>query len=253
MGTKQASTAWKGLVPFMMVLCVQALVAHETLLLHYPFDEGVGVDVLDVSGNENHAMTNNMDDGDWVAGKEAKFGTALDFDGSNDFVKSTTFFSQPLDGDFSASVWFKVGPGQNARVIGFNEGQTVQINLRIQNRIGIKGGGVVGDGTTWGPVAIDDNQWHHFVVVRDGMRERMILYLDGEFQADVALSAVVTLDNVTLGALSNSNTDQSRHLKGALDEFSIYTVALTLEEIRYLKANLVVAAVDKAGNPSPAD
>ena len=48
------------------------------------FDEGSGTKVNDSSSNNKHGTMNNMNSADWVNGIN---GTALDFDGTNDYVK----------------------------------------------------------------------------------------------------------------------------------------------------------------------
>ena len=55
------------------------------LVVHLPFDEGSGLSAADISANGNNGVLFGMDDTDWVSGR---FGTALDFDGNDQFVSS---------------------------------------------------------------------------------------------------------------------------------------------------------------------
>ncbi len=68
MRRKQKSVLWLSLTLSLILLASISVTAQEALLLHYPFNEGQGFDVLDVSGNENHGMMINMEDSAWVMG-----------------------------------------------------------------------------------------------------------------------------------------------------------------------------------------
>ena len=56
--------------------------SREGPISHWKFDEGSGTTAYDSEGNNNGTLT-TMDNSDWVVGK---YGTALDFDGSSDYV-----------------------------------------------------------------------------------------------------------------------------------------------------------------------
>ena len=58
-------------------------------------DEGSGTTAYDESWNNNDGTLTNMNDSDWI---EGKFGSALDFDGSDDYVSvasSSSFDTDP--------------------------------------------------------------------------------------------------------------------------------------------------------------
>jgi hypothetical protein len=65
---------------------------------HWKFDEGTGTTAFDSVGSNDGTLT-SMTDADWVAGKH---GTALDFDGSNDYVDVSSFTHQT---NFTYSTW----------------------------------------------------------------------------------------------------------------------------------------------------
>ncbi len=207
-----------------------ALIAQEGLLVHYSFDQGAGVDVLDVSGNGNDAAMHNMGDTTWIDGK---MGTALSFNGVDQYVKSVPF-STPLELDFSVSFWFKATPDQNSRAICLNMEQEQLINIRINNnQIGIDGdGGMATSGTMYGDPIVTDGEWHHFVVVRSEIY--MILYLDGDFLLERELEEVFPHDNITLGARNNTDGSISNHMSGALDDCRVYSRALSQDDVAAL-------------------
>jgi sialidase-1 len=79
-----------------------------------------------------------------------------------------------------------------------------------------------------------DNRWHHFALQRDGRRAR--LYLDGRrvdaasgVRGSVSPSRPFTID-------IGRRPDGRHHLNGALDDYRLYTRALTGREIRKLAA-----------------
>ena len=53
----------------------------EGLLLYFPFEEGSGKEAVDVSGNGNNGTIEGS--AKWVASLKNKFGTALQFNGSD--------------------------------------------------------------------------------------------------------------------------------------------------------------------------
>jgi hypothetical protein len=249
MRRKQKYVLWLSLTLSLILLASICVTAQEALLLRYPFDEGVGDRVRDVSGNENHAMMNNMDDSAWIAGKEPRFGKALDLDGIDDYLTTDGFFSEPLDGDFTLSMWFTGTPGRRARLFQLRNGDAQMINVRIIDDIlSIDDhGGVQAEDS--GNVTVTDQQWHHFAIVRGG--KALIAYLDGEQHMETSLQDVVVMDNVSIGVRDRDGT-QDDYLPGKVDEFSIYAEALDIDEIRFLMEHLVFP-VENASNPDPAD
>ena len=80
---------------------------------YWTFEEGSGNVVRDLSGNENDGTLHNMDNGDWVDGVR---GTALKFDGSNDYITGDDN-SQFLNSDSGTiETWIKRSNGDNPSV-----------------------------------------------------------------------------------------------------------------------------------------
>jgi hypothetical protein len=83
-----------------------------------------------------------------------------------------------------------------------------------------------------GTTAITDNQWHHVVMVRDGVQNKNYLYVDSIEVAN--LSFTYTQDfsatdvPINIGWL---NLDAGYYYKGSLDEVAIYSTALAQSEI----------------------
>lgn len=193
----QKSVLWLSLSLSLILLASISATAQEALLLHYSFNEGVGDRVRDVSGNENNAIMHNMDDTSWVDGKEGRFGACLVLDGIDDYLTTDSFFSEPLDGDFTLSMWFTGTPGRRARLFQLRTGDEQMLNVRIIDDIlSIDDhGGVQTEDS--GNVIVADQQWHHFAIVRSGLS--LIAYLDGEQHLETSLEEVLAMDNVSIG------------------------------------------------------
>ena len=222
------------------------MTARANLLVYYAFDEGSGVDVRDISGNGNNAIMHNMDDTSWVDGKEQMFGTCLALDGIDDYLTTDGFFSEPLDGDFTLSMWFTGTPGRRARLFQLRAGDTQMVNVRIIDdilSIDDHGGVQVEDS---GDVIVTDQQWYHFAIVRSGLS--LIAYLDGEQHMDTSLQEVLAMDNVSIG-VRDRDGEQDDYLPGKVDDFRIYTVALSADEIGTIM--VPGGAFPQASGPNP--
>jgi hypothetical protein len=233
MKRKQKSVLWLRLTLSLILLASISATAQETLLLHYSFNEGVGDRVRDVSGNENNAIMHNMDDTSWVDGKEGSFGTCLVLDGIDDYLTTDGFFSEPLDGDFTLSMWFTGTPGRRARLFQFRIGDEQMLNVRIIDDIlSIDDHGGVQTEVS-GDVIVTDQQWHHFAIVRSGLS--LIAYLDGEQHMETSLDEILAMDNVSIG-VRDRDGEQDDYLPGKVDEFKLYTIAFDAEDIETIMA-----------------
>lgn len=74
-------------------------------IAYWPFDEGSGTIVSDNSdiGNSDGSIT-NMNNNDWVTGKE---GTALDFDGYDDYVQFGKDVDDNIEDQLTIGIWAK--------------------------------------------------------------------------------------------------------------------------------------------------
>ena len=73
------SPMWTVLVTF-WIFCLPAWGAPDGLILHYTFTEGSGTVVLDHSGHENRAQIHG------ATREEGPFGSAMRFDGDDDYL-----------------------------------------------------------------------------------------------------------------------------------------------------------------------
>ncbi|MCX6996555.1 MAG: LamG domain-containing protein [Kiritimatiellaeota bacterium] len=80
-----------------------------------------------------------------------------------------------------------------------------------------------------GHAAVTDGKWHHVVVVYDG-KQALLGYVDGEQDSAAARTFTTALSGTAY--LSQPGTDYC--FTGALDEFMVFSKALTAEEVKSL-------------------
>ncbi len=198
-------------------------------------DEGSGVTAGDSSSKGNHGIVNGAN---WVAGK---YGSALSFDGVNDYVqlpKSNLILN--VD-DFTVFTWFKTA--YNHPVYGSGEGRMVNLHRLNPDNTSTSAlalyleQGIVGllyhNGAThfWikhNTVYYDDN-WHSVAVTHGNNVYR--LYYDGiEVKTQADEFGDFGVGNAYLGTYNSAE----RFYKGLLDEVGIWSRALSAQEIAAL-------------------
>jgi hypothetical protein len=162
----------------------------------WPLQEGAGLTAFDLSLNRNNGTLTSMDQAsDWVTGSDMLGGRALDFDGSNDWIDC----GSPNYGMNNASVtiafWAKATDGSSQQGWLFIQRETAGDYSQWGFGIGAGIGDYGGSGTKpWvifrRSVGYDyrrqysshtiDGNWHHYLVVFNGVDEYADLYVDGE-------------------------------------------------------------------------
>lgn len=215
---------------------------------YWPMNENTGTSTTyDKSGNANNGtMTGSMTEGDWVPGK---FGSALEFDGSDDYI------STPLTSSFSAvtvSAWVKTpditysrdGATGNQTVVGKWANGNKSWNLRITNGIieaQISPGGNDNGETEISTYTLSNNTWAHVAFTYDDSADTVVIYKDGVAQSFTNSVTMGGSTGVQIGRITfNTNTD--RNWKGLIDDVKIYNYARTPEQI---------VADMNAGHPVP--
>ena len=104
---------FKKMILWVSVVVVMSLVSNASaeLVGHWKFDEGSGTKAYDSSGNGNDGTFNGNPK--WVAGH---FGTAVEFDGSDDWIECGNDQSLDLT-KWTITFWLKVN--QNKDFNGF--------------------------------------------------------------------------------------------------------------------------------------
>jgi glucose/arabinose dehydrogenase/PKD repeat protein len=217
-----------------------------SLVAAYSFDEGTGTTAADSSGQGNLATLKNGIA--WVVGQH---GTAVSFDGANDYISIPNSTSTNISGNaLTLSMWINPQTGGDSVVIGKFWNTTMsspyyQYGLEL-------GGGNRTDfyvGTTSGPrvafagTTLPFNQWSYLAVTFDGAQVRT--YVNGALVNTQALTATITArgNPINVGA----DATPAQYYKGMLDDLRIYNRVLTQAQVQADMAAAVGGPV--AGSP----
>jgi len=194
------------------------------------FDEGVGDKVYDLSGNGNIGTL--LADTHWVPGK---FGSALSFDGTEDYVNIPGNPILRPSGDFTFSVWFNSSTLDSYNGV-MTEMETVSfggaaIITGTTNKIAF----FVGDGlggwtyikTSWTPSI---NTWYHAVGVHQGTNN--ILYVNGVYQAQGVRAVSFSVQNLHIGRFYTNSVGIA--FKGLISLSMIFNRGLSASEAAWL-------------------
>jgi hypothetical protein len=199
------------------------------------FDESSGTIASDCTGNGwNGALVNATGATNWVAGK---FGNALDLNGASQYVSLPNGVVNSL-ADFTIAVWVNLDAASTwSRVFDFGSGTATNMFLTANNgsvaRFALKAGG--GEQIIDGLSPLPTNVWTHVAVTLSGGTG--ILYVDG---VEAGRNSSVTLTPSSMGGTTQNYLGKSQYgdpyLNGALDEFRIYSAALSPAEIAAIAA-----------------
>jgi hypothetical protein len=215
----------------------QTLKGPQTNLVGYwRFDENSGSQATDSSGfGRVGTLTGGVSWTNSTAPISAGFGTALDFNGTNQLVSIPhqnslnaypitvmTWFKAPTNSFNNALVNKYVSSSFNGYQIFLNGGNLQAWYMRDPGN-NIYNNGVMDAGP------VNDGLWHHTAMVVDATGGR--LYLDGVLKSSATWSGAAgpttTPFAVNLGYYQGSGA-----WKGQLDEVSIWNTALTSAQIR---------------------
>jgi hypothetical protein len=217
--------------------------SESGLVGYWKFDESSGTTATDSKGS-NDGTLNNMEDSDWVtSGAFAGPRNALDFDGTNDYVKIDAVADDMagLQSSFTFSAWVKAADthtdSTKGTILGVNESSgdgSIKLCLFVggetsarDNKITVYDGGY----EITGPV-IGDDTWHHVAYVRSS--DTGTLYVDGA--SEDAYTANYAFDSNDLWSIGQEwDVDPwgvSDELDGQVDEVRIWNDVRTQTEIQ---------------------
>ncbi len=229
------------------LLCLShssAQIKPESIAGIWLLDEGSGSIAKDSSGHAYDADLKGNPK--WVAGK---FGTALEFQGTNYLEIRNSARDLAFGGvaPFSITAWVKNQGG--GTVLGkFNGGVIGAYILQISGST-LSFHREVAPWAYGGTKALPSSDWAHVAATYDGAV--MKLYVDGQFDAqqDRGAQNTDTATPVCIGARLTSGAP-SQFFLGALDEVALFNVALTEDQIKLAMKGLATTA---AMYPNPED
>lgn len=195
--------------------------------VQFEFDAGSGQTVQDVSGNNNHARLGSATGADtsdpaWVAGVT---GSALQFDGTNDYIEVADSPSLDFPASFTVEGWVRYDLGA-ATGTWANKGDSGERTFRIRftSARDIEFRWDTTTGTAREVLATDalpDAAWHHVACVYDQAAGQNRVYVDGALQASAAATGIPATNAKALHLGVRFTSSFSNYLDGALDAFRI--------------------------------
>lgn len=200
-------------------------VIEKQLTAHWRFDEASGSQAVDASGNNYNGQLQGTDFG--AASVPGVYGTAVQFDGSDDFVNAGNV---PIEGFFSFAAWVKPADqaafrcfaskfGGPANTFWFGQRDNHVMRLGVFPSVFER----AMNGTT--PLEIDE--WTHVVATYDG--KFMRLYLDGVLHGTSADHRYPL--RLKVGDLLLAQRNNGLFYNGAMDDARLYNYAVTEAEI----------------------
>jgi chitodextrinase len=200
------------------------------LVAAYSFDEASGLTVTDLSGNINQGtMTNGPVR---VAGRT---GSAVSFDGLNDYVLVPHSSSLSLSPALTLSAWVR-----KSSLVGYDTifskgtgGGAFNYYLDTYNGellFGFVNGGYREFQTTG--ATLQPNTWYHLAATFDDAANTVRLYING-VQRAVFTTTISLLPNTQALYLGRSQASSGEYWHGLLDDLRIHSRALSQAEIQH--------------------
>ena len=196
-------------------------------IAYWKFDEGVGTVAQDSSGTGNNAKLVNG--AAWTTGKS---GSAVSFDGLDDFVKIATTNLSTLQGTFTA--WVKAPFFKSAPQYIFGHSSIPAYGNRMQLYTDETGGNLdVGLGASHTAAAnvqqLQANIWHHISLTWSS--GNYVVYVNGVQKTTGSYSGLSTLNSYAhIGGAGLDSDPQS--WSGAIDEVKVWNRALSVTEVQ---------------------
>jgi hypothetical protein len=234
---------------------------------HWKFDEGYGDTANDSgTGGQNGnlggatACPGGASCPTWTA--DGRFGKALSFDGSDDYV-AIADTNNSLDfgtDDFTWSLWVKTTQScsGNKVYLGRYEGlNNVSPWLGCSDSSGagkaifsLRDSANVSASVT-GTTTINDGNWHHLVGVKSGLSPSTVkIYVNGQLENTTTANFTGNF-NGTVDFVIGGNFASSYYAQAIIDEVKIYKMALTNEQVNVEYAGGFAASWEPWAQPPP--
>jgi len=196
------------------------------VVLYWSFDEGTGSIANNLAGPAHDGTLQNMESGDWETGK---IGTALHFDGTNEYVSAIDTTNSPLDvTKISIEAW--VNPDGTGSHALFAKG-----NYAFKLGSGAKPSfSISGNWDETANHALSAGQWTHVVVTYDPTEASngLKFYVSGALVYEVTKTNAIPVSNND--ALVGKHSFSSVYTDGLLDNVRVYNRDLSASEVLVL-------------------
>jgi len=224
---------------------------NEGLIGHWKLDEGSGTTAADSSGSGYHGTCEN--DPQWVPGQS---GSSLNFNGEDSYVDlgDIAEFEFSETEDFSIALWLRASSTKLGNIFGRMTRYYWTWALFVTDDFGSLGFGLRRDGPdkTLDFYRIDPGVWYHVAVVVGAQNGNIRFYVNGEEQADKAITR-------TVGQLLELTTPfkiggDYQYFDGTVDDVRVYNRKLTPSDIQALatpSSHTIITAFGNGGVISP--
>ncbi len=197
--------------------------AEDALVAYWPFDEGVGEDAKDASGNGLDGVLEG--DADWVAGK---FGKALDFGAGGGYVLVPDDDALDLTAGLTYMGWFNLNEaiaGQR-RMMSKNNSIFLIFDFGAADSLDFltKPNNDFVETTT----AFEVGEWYHFAGTYDG--DSLRIYINGVVEGEKSAVPEIAASDLDLW-IGADDWASALPFAGILDDIRIYSRALAENEI----------------------
>jgi len=214
------------LVSFVLVVGLVTSASAE-LVAHWRLDEGSGTTAYDSSSNGNDASFGGSPA--WV--EDGKFGKALKFDGSSDYLAAPDSESLDINADqLSIAAWVngEDWPAANhivRKIADTGTGSIYMIRVQpdtVRVYLNTSAGETIVQGTT----VLTTNEWYHVGLIYDGTEAR--IYVNGQLDISMNVSGELTESN---NELRIGRGEPAGYFVGMIDDVRLYNHALTESEL----------------------
>ncbi len=196
------------------------------LVAAYGFNAGSGSTVADGSGRGNRGSVSGAA---WSSG--GRFGSALSFDGVNDWVTVADAGSLDLTSGMTLEAWVRPSRLGNWRTVVFKERPGGVVYGLYGDQAGGRPLGQVfigGERNAVGSSSLPLNAWSHLATTYNGSRVR--LYVNGVLVSSTAVTGAMTPSSGPLRI--GGNSVWSEWFAGLIDEVRVYDRPLGAGEIQ---------------------
>jgi len=224
-------------------------------VVYLRMNEGSGATAADSSKAGNGFDGTLGGDAAWTSSKYKNGPYAVEFDGASDYIDLGNSTTLAPASAFTLSIWALADDFENTyqRMISrytsggsptysyvlLNEETTGKVRFQVYPSSNTGSGiYVVTDS-----VVMTAGTWHHIVATYSGDNTRMRIYVDGSLAATTLVNGPVPaainrpVAKLALGMNLGGSSALHRTWDGALDEFSLWDVELTADQVSYIYGN----------------
>ena len=224
-------------------------------VVYLRMNEGSGATAADSSKAGNGFDGTLGGDAAWTSSKYKNGPYAVEFDGASDYIDLGNSTTLAPASAFTLSIWALADDFDNVyqrMVSRYTSGGAATYSYALINdngngkvRFYVYPSSNTGSGiyVVTDSVVMTAGTWHHIVATYSGDNTRMRIYVDGSLAATTLVNGPVPaainrpVAKLALGMNLDGGGAYHRSWDGALDEFSLWDVELTADQVSYIYGN----------------